>query len=77
MCHNFPEIESYLSGNTVLPQGFQKIAKINLFLAFLINFSPLKMSHFNFGIFQQFLSHKNDTSGNTVFNMCHNFPERK
>ena len=42
---NFCPIKSDLSGNTVWPQdlGFQKLAKMDHFLAFLINFCPLKM----------------------------------
>ena len=42
---NFCHIKTDLSGNTVWPQalGFQKLAKMDHFLAFLINFCPLKM----------------------------------
>ena len=42
---NFWPIKIDLSGNTVWPQtsGFQKLAKNGPFLAFLINFFPLKM----------------------------------
>ena len=38
-------IKSDMSGNTVWPQalGFQKLAKMDHFWAFLINFCPLKM----------------------------------
>ena len=42
---NFCPFKRYLSGFTVLLQvsGFQKLAKIDHFLAFLINYCPLKM----------------------------------
>ena len=42
---NFGPIKTDLSGNTVWQQasGFQKLAKMDHFLAFLINFRPLKM----------------------------------
>ena len=42
---NFCLIKSYLSGNTVWLQAsdFQKLAKLTIFLAFLVNFCPLKM----------------------------------
>ena len=42
---NFCPIKTDLSGNTVRPQasGFQKTRKNEPFLAFLINFCPLKM----------------------------------
>ena len=42
---NFCPIKTDLSGNTVWPQasGFQKLAKMDHFLAFLINFCPLRM----------------------------------
>ena len=42
---NFCPIKSDLSGNTVWPQasGFQKLTKIDHFLAFLMNFCQLKM----------------------------------
>ena len=42
----------HLSGNTVWPKalGFSKTRQNGLFLAFLTNFCPLKMSHLNFSI---------------------------
>ena len=42
---NFCPIKTDLSGNSVWPKasGFQKFAKMDHFLAFLINFCPLKM----------------------------------
>ena len=42
---NFCPIKTDLSGNTDWPQalGFQKLAKNEPFLAFLIKFCPLKM----------------------------------
>ena len=42
---NFWPIKTDLSGNTVWPQasGFQKLAKMDTFLAFLSNFCTLKM----------------------------------
>ena len=42
---NLCPIKTDLSGNTVWPQasGFQKLAKMDHFFAFLINFCPLKM----------------------------------
>ena len=42
---NFGPIKTDLSGNTVWPQasGFQKLVKMDHFVAFLINFCPLKM----------------------------------
>ena len=42
---NFCTIKNDLSGNTVWLQGsgFQKLAQINQFLAFLMNFCQLKM----------------------------------
>ena len=43
--HQFLSYKTDLSGNSVWPQasGFQKLAKMDHFLAFLINFCPLKM----------------------------------
>ena len=43
--HQFWPIRTGLSGNTVWPQasGFQKLAKLDHFWHFLINFCPLKM----------------------------------
>ena len=43
--NNFCPIKTDLSGNTVWPQasGFQRLAKLDHFLAFFINFCPLKM----------------------------------
>ena len=42
---NFCPIITDISGNTVWPQasGFQKLAKLDHFFAFLMNFCPFKM----------------------------------